>query len=259
MQVNIIRLPFRLVAKTSVRPGTVALSGALALALAFSASAQQADRSPQPAPASAAQTPAAAPAPAPAARPSVSSQAGEITEAEVKQMLVGKQLFMLGGYMNDNLTFNEYGVLIGHSPTGSYTLNAIQINRVKLNKHKLELEGDRYALHFLGNLPNEEIGKSVDPVKITPNKKAIRITIDRELVVAPAKRSRLLPWGKPGKPATTAKAAAQKPAATPAQPAAEPSEAEQIKASIAAAPAAERPADPGASPRAFRRRTPIRF
>jgi outer membrane biosynthesis protein TonB len=147
--------------------------------------------------------------------------------------------------MNDNLAFNEHGVLIGHSPTGSYTLNAIQIDRVKVNKHKVELEGNRYALHFLGNLPYEEIGKSVDRVKITPNKKAIRITIDRELVVAPKKESKLSPRGRSGKPATAAKPAAQKPAATPAQTAAEPSEAEQIKASIAAVPAPERPANPG--------------
>ena len=55
-------------------------------------------------------------------------------------MLVGKQLFLLGGYLNDNLSFNEHGVLIGHSPAGSYTLNAIQIDRVKLTRHKVELE-----------------------------------------------------------------------------------------------------------------------
>ena len=317
MLVKLICLPSWLVSKTWVRLGAEALSGALALALVFSASAQQADKSQQPAPAGAAQqqipaatqpdtTPVTAPAaasstesqpavaplpaqpaqaakPAPAGKPA-SSQAGEITEAEVKQLLVGKQLFLLGGYLGDNLTFNERGVLIGHSPTGSYTLSAIQIDKVKLNKHKVELEGARYALHFLGALPYEEISKSVDQVKITPNKKSIRITIDREMVVTPKKESKLMSWSKSGKPApaakpaaTTAKPAAASstsaatpaPAATPVQPetpltpaqaetsaapaaapassaptAAEPTEADQLKASIAAAPATERPADP---------------
>ena len=295
MHENMILHSFHLFSKTSVRPGAVALCGALALALVFSASAQQPDQPQQQVPASTqpdtapVAPPAAAPSsenqpaaapqtaqpvqaatPAPAAKPAP-SQAGEITEAEVKQLLVGKQLFLLGGYLGDNLTFNEHGVLIGHSPTGSYTLNAIQIDKVKLNKHKVELEGARYALHFLGNLPYEEIGKSVDRVKITPNKKSIRITIDRELVVVPKKgKEGKFFFGKSGKPtpAKTAATPAQSAAtATPAQTEtaatsaaapsakatatitpstaepAEPSETDQLKASIAATPAAERPAD----------------
>ncbi len=168
-------------------------------------------------------------------------------------------------------------MLVGHSPAGSYTLNAIQIT-VRLTRHKVELEGARYALHFLGALPYEEIGKSVDQVKITPNKKSIRITIDRELVVVPKKgRGGMSLFGKLGKsaPATRPATAAEKPAAAPAQPGASPammatpapavtpaappattaatttpeadtpSEAEQLKAAIAAAPTAEKPADPG--------------
>jgi TonB family protein len=306
MYKNMIRLPFRWVSKTLARSGAVALSGALALALVFAASAQQADQTRQPAAAGAEQQQAPAPPPpvtapetAPAAAPSTESQpavapqpaqaaepatkpapsqAGEITEAEVKQLLVGKELFLLGGYLNDNLSFNEHGVLIGHSPTGSYTLSAIRIDRVKLSKHKVELEGERYALHFLGNLPYEEIGKSVDRVNITPKKKSIKITIDRELVVAPKKQKEGKSHsGKSGKPEPAAKTAATavtasagesatapaqtETAATPAQPetaatpaattaattapaSPEPSEADQLKAAIAAAPAAERPADP---------------
>jgi len=187
----------------------------------------------QPAPAS-----AVSPAPATVAKPAP-AQGSEITEAEVKQLLVGKQLFLLGGYLNDNLSFNEHGVLIGRSPAGSYTLNAIQIDRVKLTKHKVELEGSRYALRFLGALPYEEIGKSVDRVKITPNKKLIRITIDREMVVVPkkAKEGKSF-FGKSGKsaPATKPATAAAKPAAH-AQAEAPPA--------VAANPA---PAETGATP-----------
>ena len=265
MYEQMIRLPFGWLSKVSVRSGAKVLCGALALALLFSASAQQADQPQQPAAtartSAATQNPspgdapaqppapdaAQQPAPAPAASPAPATAAkptpapgSEITEAEVKQLLVGKQLFLLGGYLNDNLSFNEHGVLIGHSPAGSYTLNAIQIDRVKLTRHKVELDGARYALRFLGALPYEEIGKSVDRVKITPNKKSIRITIDREMVVVPKKaKGGKSFFGKSGKsaPATKPATAAAKPAAAPAQPGTSPA--------VAASPA---PAETGATP-----------
>jgi len=291
---SMIRLQLRWFSKISVRPGAVALCGAVALALVLSASALEPDQAQQPTPPDAAQTPAAAanpspseapaqaPAPdaaqqqapaattAPAATPAsaqgakpVPPQPGEITEAELKQQLVGKPLFLLGGYLNDNLTFNEHGTLIGHSPSGSYTLNAVQIDRVKLTKHKVELEGTRYALHFLGALPYEDISKSVDRVKITPNKKALRITIDRELLVTQKKEKEgKFLFGKSGKPATAAKPAAtakpattaSTPAATPAQPATAATPAPTETAATPAQPAAaatpaqaETPATPAAT------------
>jgi hypothetical protein len=185
-------------------------------------------------------------------------KAGEITEDELKRQLLGKPLYLRGGYLDSSLTFNEHGALIGHSPQGSFTLNAIEINRVRLAKHKLELEGTRYGLHFLGALPNEDPTKAMDRVKITPNKKEVRITIDRELVVSPRKGGspgKVLFWkhgkqegpdaglGVPAKAAPTAAPPAQ-PAAAPAAQPDEMSEADQAKAEIAAAPPAERPADP---------------
>jgi len=212
----------------------------------------------QPAPPPSAQEPAATvpAAPAPVIEPplaaklaaaqsakSAPSLAGEITEDELKRQLLGKPLYLRGGYLDSSLTFNEHGALIGHSPQGSYTLNAIEINRVRLARHKLELEGTRFGLHFLGALPNEDPTTAVDRVKITPNKKVVRITIDRELVVSPKKEKKRAKQDKknpaPGVPAKTAP-----PAAPPAQPD-EKSEADQAKAQIAAAPPAERPADPG--------------
>ena len=171
------------------------------------------------------------------------SENGSITEEELKQLLLGKALFLRGGYLDNNLTFSEHGALIGHSPQGSYTLSGVQVDRVRLTKHKLELEGARYGLHFLGALPYEDPTKAVDRVKITPKKKVLRITIDREMVVTPKKKkenkegqekSKWI-WHKGGGPTTTEPA--------PAEPA-ELSEADQLKASIAATPAEERPADP---------------
>ncbi|MGA2085699.1 MAG: energy transducer TonB, partial [Terracidiphilus sp.] len=228
----------------------------------------------QPAPAQAPAEQAPAGAPAPAAMPAASAGSGSasgpeppkeasITEEELKQMLVGKALYLRGGYLDNTLAFGEHGTLIGHSPQGSYTLSAIQIDKVHLTKHKVELEGARYGLHFLGALPYEDPTNALDRVKITPKKKVVRITIDREIVVTPKKKKEPKAdkdkKAKPATPAAPGTQAAQEaatansagPAATAAQPAPqaapeakELSEADQVKAEIAAAPEAERPADP---------------
>lgn len=209
-------------------------------------------------------TPADAQAPKTEAKPAETAatkaepaEAGEISEEEIRQILVGKPLYLRGGYLDDNLTFNERGQLIGHSPQGSYTLNGIEIERVKLTKHKLELEGARYGLHFLGALPYEDPTTAVDRVKITPKKRVVRITIDRELVLkekeikskGKASKQKAQPMEHPVSgpaPQPSPGAAAGAPASSaPASPApGEPTEAEQVKAQIAQAPASERPADP---------------
>jgi type IV secretory pathway VirB10-like protein len=129
------------------------------------------------APADSAQQPAATPAtpaPAPAVVKAEPPQAPGITEEELKQLLVGKPLYLRGGYLDNSLSFSEHGTLIGHSPQGSYTLSAIQVDRVRLTKHKVELEGARYGLHFLGALPYEDPTKALDRVKITPKKKVVK-------------------------------------------------------------------------------------
>jgi TonB family protein len=180
---------------------------------------------------------------APAAAQAEPSSAGALTEEALKQLLVGKPLYLRGGYLDNTLSFTEHGTLIGHSPQGSYTLSAIQIDKVHLTKHKVELTGARYGLHFLGALPYEDPAKAVDRVKITPKKKVLRITIDRELVVTPKKKDK-----ENGKAAQADAWARKGPSAdSTLQPATQPelSEAGQTKAEIAAAPAAERPADPG--------------
>jgi outer membrane biosynthesis protein TonB len=189
-----------------------------------------------------------APAPAPAAsQKAPSSEPNEITEDEIKTLLVGKELFLRGGYLDNDLSYNEQGILVGHSPQASYTLSAIQIDKVRLTKHKLELDGQRFGLHFLGALPYEDPTKAVDRVNITPKKKVVKVTIDRELVVKP-KEKKEKEKGKSAKPAPKV-AAAPTPASSPAPPAAAPappaeSNADtEAQAEIAAAPPAERPAD----------------
>ena len=109
-----------------------------------------------------------------------------LTEEQIRSQLAGKLLFLRGFYLDDNLKFSEQGHVIGAPQKGSFTLCAVEIKKVKLTKHTLELEGDRYGLHFFGALPYEDDSKPFDRVRLTGKKtKSVKISIDRELVVIP--------------------------------------------------------------------------
>ena len=214
------------------------------------------------------------PAPATAAPARTDSQAGAITEEQLRQALLGKPFYLRNCYLDAELRFNEHGSITGHPSAGSYTLCGVEIGKVKLSKHKVELLGARYALHFLGAMPYEDPTKAVDRVRITPNKKFLRITIDRELVVKP-KKIKNKSKGKeaaaqvaPALPSSTSlprpasiqsgqEQATTTPASSPnnqsgsaanalADEAAEnePSAAEQLQMALKAAPEQEKPADP---------------
>jgi TonB family protein len=151
---------------------------------------------------------------------------GEITEDQLKQLLVGKPLFLRGGYLGDSLSFTEHGDPTGHPAMSSYTLSAVEIDKVRLTKHRVELEGSRYGLHFLGALPFEDPSKAVDRIKITPKKKVLRISIDREQVIKPKKTKESKPANQPatsGAPVASSEtdvaAGTQTPAEKPAEPA----------------------------------------
>ena len=227
------RLPLRL--DTNAQPASTD-ANASATNGAVPAATQDTTAQPEDAPAATGQAEASS-GQKPGSEPS-----GEITEDELKTMLVGKPLFLRNGYLYNDLSYNELGTLIGKSPHASYTLSAVQIDKIHLTKHKLELEGARYGLHFLGSLASEDPTSGIDRVKITPKKKTLKITIDREIVIKPKK-------AKPVKPAN-AKAA---PKAADGQPV-------QSKDSIAKATATLTPqmpeVVPGANPDANSAPTP---
>ena len=106
-----------------------------------------------------------------------------LTEEALQTRYVGKLVFLRGSYLGDELQFDENGKVIGSPTVGSFTLSAFEIRKVKLSKRKLDLEADRYGLHFFGALPYEDDTKSFDKVKIS--KKPVHIVIDRELIVVP--------------------------------------------------------------------------
>ena len=132
-------------------------------------------------------------APAPAATVTSTSKAASdeallkstppLTEEALQARYVGKLVFLRGSYLGDDLQFDVNGKAIGSPAVGSFTLSAFEIRKVKLSKRKLDLEADRYGLHFFGALPYEDDSKSFDKVKIS--KKPVHIAIDRELIVVP--------------------------------------------------------------------------
>lgn len=115
------------------------------------------------------------------------SHAPKLTESTLRQTYVGKTVFLRGCYVGDNLNFDEYGKVKGNPKTQSFTLSALEIKKVSLDKDKLQITADRYALHFFGVLPYEQSTKrSFDKVRIS--KKPVHITISRERVVKPKKK-----------------------------------------------------------------------
>lgn len=149
-----------------------------------------------------------------------------ITEDQIRAQLNGKLLFLRGFYLDNNLKFNEKGDVTGSPQKGSFTLCALDVKKVHLTKHALELEGDRYGLHFFGALPYEDDSKPFDRVRLTGKKsKPVKITIDRELVVIPKvkkpKKGEVAIQAKAGSPASTTNANSPVPVTTMAEPAPE--------------------------------------
>lgn len=169
------------------------------------------------------------------------SSSDAILEAELTKLLVGKPFFLRGCYLFDDLRFNERGGLYEFSPRGSFTLSGIQIERLRLTKRELILEGDRYGYRFLGALPGNNPTDDMERIKITPRKKVLRIRIERELVIAPKKEKEKPDKSMPGQAAAASDATAAAntaPAPAPAAPA--------PAAPAPAVPAAAAPATPAA-------------
>jgi hypothetical protein len=106
-----------------------------------------------------------------------------LTEDDLRARYVGKLIFLRGSYLGDDLQFDMEGKVNGSPAVASFTLSAFEVRKVKLSKHKLEIEADRYGLHFLGALPYEDDAKAFDQVKIS--KKPVHISIEREVIVIP--------------------------------------------------------------------------
>ena len=121
------------------------------------------------------------------ARPEAKGE-GQITEAELRQKLVGRPLYLRGLWLDETLHFNMYGDLVSQSPKGSFTLCGVMIDHVRMTKKNIVLEGIRFGVHFEGEAQWDEQATSFDRIQITPKKKHQVIVIDRQLVVIPKKK-----------------------------------------------------------------------
>ncbi|HEX3985554.1 MAG TPA: energy transducer TonB [Acidobacteriaceae bacterium] len=117
------------------------------------------------------------------AKAAASPEAAPITEAELRQRLAGRQIFLRGLYLDDNLHFNMNGDLVGQSEKGSWTLCDVVIDHVKISGKKVELEGARFGIHFEDEGNWGEQATSFDRIQVTPKKKHLLIEIDRQVVV----------------------------------------------------------------------------
>ncbi len=107
----------------------------------------------------------------------------EVTEAELKQKLTGRPLFLRGLWLDETLHFDMNGKLAGQSPKGSFTLCGVFVDHVRITKKTVELEGVRFGVHFEGEAPWDQQSTSFDRIQITPKKKHQLIVIDRQQVV----------------------------------------------------------------------------
>jgi TonB family protein len=160
-----------------------------------------------------------------------------LTEDALRTRYVGKLIFLRGSYLGDDLDFDMNGKVNGSPTVASFTLSAFEVRKVKLSKHKLDIEADRYGLHYFGALPYEDETKSFDQVKIS--KKPVHISIDREVIVIPKvkkdkKKKEPTPQELAAAQSLKTRDAAAADASQPAAPAATPAAAVETNEALAA-------------------------
>jgi Gram-negative bacterial TonB protein C-terminal len=131
----------------------------------------------------------------PAARPAPEPPAKPVSEDELRAQFQGKTVYLRGGYLDNELRFDEQGHLVGSSPQVPYTLSMFEVSKVHVSKRRVQFEGIRLALHFLGagagaEGTGEDSLTASDKVRITPKKKTVRITIERVEAVKPSKQKK---------------------------------------------------------------------
>lgn len=113
-----------------------------------------------------------------------------LTEDELRQALVGKHLFLRGLWLSDDLHFGLTGTVVSQSARGSWTLCDVEIDKVRLTKRHVELEGARYGIHFEDEGNWSQQASAFDRIRVTGKKKHLLIVIDRQVIVSPKKQKK---------------------------------------------------------------------
>jgi hypothetical protein len=151
------------------------------------------------------------------------------SDDELRRALTGKQLYIRGLWLDDELHFNMSGDLASNSPKGSFTLCTVEIEHVRLTKKRVELDGVRYGIHFADAVNWADQATSFDTLRVTPKKKHLIVTIDRLQVVTPKKKKEK-GEAKPAASAATAEEGTSAPAATAAPNPEQATEAQSVAA-----------------------------
>ena len=144
----------------------------------------------------------------PHAKQAEAPDAKPLSEDDVRNQLQGKTFYLRRGYSNNDLRFDVRGNLAGSSPQMSHTLSVIVIDKVRLSKSQLQLQGIRYGIHYLTD-PTEDPKLRSEKLRITPKKKFVRITIQRPEPAPKRKRSKHSK-GEPDQPPATTQADANR-------------------------------------------------
>ena len=104
--------------------------------------------------------------------------AAPVSGEELRSRYAGKLIFLRGSYLGDEINFDKNGKIIGSPAIGSFTLSAFEVRTITLSKKKLDIEADRYGLHFRGALPFEDAAPAYDPVKISD--RPVHISVARQ-------------------------------------------------------------------------------
>ena len=81
--------------------------------------------------------------------PTIPSTPLATTEQAIDQRLIGKFLFLRGFYQDEKLKFDIDGKAIGNPQKGSFTLSALEVTKVRSNKHSIIIDADRDRPAFL--------------------------------------------------------------------------------------------------------------
>jgi len=101
---------------------------------------------------------------APATSTTTVSAATMQTEAAVSAGLRGKPLYLRGAWMQNKLTFDGQGNLIGKLPSGPFTLAGFQFSKAKIRGDHLWISGERVGIAFDNNGVHRQVisGLTID-------------------------------------------------------------------------------------------------
>ena len=108
----------------------------------------------------------------------VTSLAQAQSDADLRVRLLNKPLYLSGAWASDKLTFDSTGHPRNTSNATTYTLAGIAVTKVSLQPDKLILEGQRYGIRFVNQLP-KRVPLEVDKGFGRTESEKIHIEIER--------------------------------------------------------------------------------